>query len=377
MSPRLTARTRLAAVYIVLVAGAGAVLVALTYLLVRSRPENRTTHRIGPRDNSTPPVQLPSLDELRNETLNQLLGESLIALGVVIVLAGVLGWLVAGRLLRPIRAISRTAQRVSAANLSERVPTAGPADELTALAVTINGMLDRVHRAIDERDRLLESHRLFVANAAHELRTPLTTMRTAIDVTLDGNPSRVELRAMAADISAAVDASQQTLDGLLALARGQAGSIRHDHVDLASTAADTIEQARAEADRRHIELTANLQPAPTLGEELLLRHLIGNLIDNALRYNHRDGHVNVTTQASDRAATLRITNSGLPVPTDELARLFHPFVRGSGARVRSGGGAGLGLSIVHAITTAHHGTITSSAPSTGGLDITIQLPRPT
>lgn len=140
--------------------------------------------------------------------------------------------------------------------------------------------------------------------ALSTMRTPLATMRTAIDVTLDGNQSRTELHAMITDVSAAVDASQHTLDGLLALARSQAGSIRREHLDLAGTAADPIEQARAEA------------------------------------------------------------------------QLFQPFVRGAGARVRSGGGAGLGLSIVDAITTAHDGTIASGAPPTGGLDITIELPRP-
>lgn len=379
MAVRLTARARLAAVYVALVAAAGVVLIALTYLLVRRRIPVRVSFIDGEREQdrgSAPPDLSARAEQLRDETMHELLVQSLIALGVVVVLAGVAGWLVAGRLLRPIRAISRTAERVSAANLSERVVAPGPADELTALAGTINGMLDRVRHGVAERDRLLDGQRLFVANAAHELRTPLTTMRTAIDVTLDGEPTHAELRAMVTDISTAVDASRRTLDGLLALARSQAGSIRHEQVDLARTAADAIGQARDEADRRGVRFTSSLPPAPVHGEDILLLRMIGNLVDNAVRYNQPDGHVHVETHTGQRYAGVRVANTGPPVHPDDLARLFQPFARGSGARLRSGGGAGLGLSIVHAIATAHRGTVRCSAPDAGGLDITVELPRP-
>lgn len=371
MAVRLTARARLAAVYIGLVAVAGIALIALTYLLVRNRTWIGITVLDGPLGQPPPPPGLPSLDATRDRTLTELVVLSIIALAVVLVLAGVLGWLVAGRLLRPIRAISQTAQRVSAANLSERVAATGPADELTTLAVTVNGMLDRVQHGVAERDRLLDSHRLFVANAAHELRTPLATMRTAIDVTLDGDPSPAELRTMISDVSAAVDASQRTLDGLLALARSQAGAIQREPVDLAAVAAEAIEQA----DRHAVELTADLRPAPVLGAATLLLRLVSNLIDNALRYNHPGGQVHVTTWAGDTGAGIRVANTGPVVPPDELAVLFQPFVRGSGRRLRAGGGAGLGLSIVDAITAAHGGRITASAPATGGLDIAVDLQR--
>lgn len=371
MAVRLTARARLATVYIGLVAVAGVALIALTYLLVSRRTTNQVTVLLGRGDSPGPP---PSLAEARKQTLNLLLVQSLIALGVVIVLAGLLGWLVAGQLLRPIRAISQTAQRVSAANVSERVATTGPADELTALAGTVNGMLDRVQHGIAERDRLLDGHRLFVANAAHELRTPLTTMRTAIDVTLDGNPSPPELHAMVADVSAAVDASQRTIDGLLALARSQTGSIRQQPVSLDRIAADAVEAVQGEATSRRIVLTARLDPAPLHGDATLLLRLVGNLIDNALRYNNPGGTVHLTTETRDQTVTLQIANTGPTVNPADLTGLFHPFVRGAG-RVRSSGGAGLGLSIVDAITTAHAGTITSTAPPTGGLDLTVRFPR--
>jgi signal transduction histidine kinase len=160
-------------------------------------------------------------ERVRDDAMSALLTQAAL---VVAALAALTGWLVAGRILRPIRAISGTANRLSAENLSERIPVRQPADELAALAATINGMLDRIQHGIAERDRVLNSQRLFVANAAHELRTPLTTMRTAIDVTIDGEPDRAELVAMAGDIATAVETSQRTLDGLLVpLARSQAG----------------------------------------------------------------------------------------------------------------------------------------------------------
>ncbi len=368
----VTARARLAAVYVALVAAAGVVLIALTYLLLRGRINVRIADGGDAPSNSVP---LPDLAaRMRGETLRQLLVQSLIALAVVVAVAGVVGWLVAGRLLRPIRAISRSARRVSAANLRERVPATGPPDELTALAGTVNGMLDRLQEGIAERDRLLEGQRLFVANAAHELRTPLATMRTAIDVTLDGDPTRAELHAMITDVSSAVDASRHTLDGLLTLAQSQPGSIHRDHVDLAHTVAIAVEQAAAEADRRQVRLTEHLRPAPIRGDAVLLLRLAGNLIDNAVRYNHKYGTVHVDTRADERTACLRVTNTGPVLRSDDLAALFRPFVRGTGARLRAGGGTGLGLSIVDAIATAHDGEIDASAPPSGGLDLSVRFP---
>jgi signal transduction histidine kinase len=217
MTWRLTARSRLTLAYTALVLAAGLLLTVLTYLLLYH-----------------------SLRLHIEQAMSELLTQAVPALLVVTALAGLTGWLVAGRILRPIRTISDTANQLSAENLSERVPVGRPADELAALAITINSMLDRIQHAIAERDRALDSQHLFVANAAHELRTPLTTMRTAIDVTLDGKPDRAELVAMAGDIATAIETSQRTLDGLLILARSQAGPLHRTPVDLAGVAAAAI-----------------------------------------------------------------------------------------------------------------------------------------
>ncbi|WP_207400614.1 sensor histidine kinase [Actinomadura roseirufa] len=367
MIRRLTARSRLTLAYTSLVAAAGVLLLALTYLLLW-----RGLHTPGlVRGRRTVPVDNPD-DRLLGEAMSELLTRASLALLAVTTVAGLTGWLVAGRILRPIRAMSSTANRLSAENLSERVPVGQPADELATLAATINGMLDRIQDGITERDRVLSSQRLFVANAAHELRTPLTTMRTAIDVTLDGEPDRAELVVMAGDIAAAVETSQRTLDGLLLLARSQAGPLRRTPVDLAAVAAAAIAASADRAAGGTVTLQADLRPAPSSGEPVLLERMAHNLLDNALRYNHPGGNVTVSSGTTDGRVFLRVTNTGRPVTPDEERRLFEPFVRGAGNGTR---GTGLGLSIVRAIVTAHDGDISSTARPTGGMDIAVHLPQ--
>ncbi|WP_051362924.1 ATP-binding protein [Amycolatopsis thermoflava] len=289
---------------------------------------------------------------------------------MVVLPAAVLGWLVAGRVLRPIRAISATARRLSAENLAERVPVTAPPDELATLAATVNDMLDRIQQGIAERDRVLRSQRMFTANAAHELRTPLTTVRAAIDVTLDGEPTRAELLAMTGDIATAIEHSRRTLDGLLALACSQTGALTRQRVDLVAAALGGVAQQVA---ARALALRTGLRPAVTGGEPVLLERMAGNLVDNAVRYHRPGGLIDVATGSTDGQVFLRISNTGAAVPGD-AQRLLEPFVRGAGARVRSESGAGLGLSIVHAVATAHHGHVSIAAPRAGGLDVTGWLP---
>ncbi|TCO54298.1 sensor histidine kinase [Actinocrispum wychmicini] len=360
----MTARTRLALLYTGLVLVAAAALTTLTYVLMRQSLGRRFQYlRLGV---GSPPPQIPDVaEQVRSATLSQLLVQASIALGLVVVLAAVLGWLVAGRVLRPIRVISATARRLSAENLSERVPVNPPADEMAALATTVNGMLDRIQRGIDERDRVLASQRMFTANAAHELRTPLTTIRTAIDVTLDGSPDTAELVAMARDVRTAVDHSRRTLDGLLSLARSQAGPISRHHVDLAALA------GRVLAAVSDITAHAELHPAHVRGEPVLLERMTANLIDNAVRYNHPHGRLWVTTGVSG-GPFLRVVNTGPRVVESTVDDLLRPFVRGTSTR----GGAGLGLAIVRAVVDAHDGEITMCAPATGGLDVTVRFIRP-
>ncbi|MEV4313209.1 HAMP domain-containing sensor histidine kinase [Actinocrispum sp. NPDC049592] len=358
----MTARARLALLYTGLVLLAGVALTGLTYLLMREGLGHRILSiRISGAAALPPLPDDQALRDLREATLSELLGRASIALAVVTVLAAVLGWLVAGRILRPVRAISATARRLSAEDLSGRVPVKGPRDELAALASTVNGMLDRIERGVAERDQALAGLRLFTANAAHELRTPLTTMRTAIDVTLDGDPSPVQLRQMACDVRAAVSRSQRTLDGLLALARSQASTGDRHPVDLASV----VDIADAD-----VTVETCLEHAPVRGQPVLLERMAGNLVENALRYNHPGGYVRVVTGTDGGTAFLRVINTGRPIAPDTVDGLLEPFVRGPGGRA----GAGLGLSIVRAIVLAHDGWLSVSARPGGGLDVTVRFP---
>ncbi|MEQ4725535.1 HAMP domain-containing sensor histidine kinase [Nonomuraea sp. B19D2] len=379
---KLTARARLAILQTALVLAAGAALTGLTYLLMKRRPA-LVTHLdpTGPDPQGTlqpVPPQTQDLhdlaDQIQADTLTALLPQASLALTMVTALAALLSWLVAGRVLRPIRVISAAARRLSAENLTERVPVTTPADELSTLAGTVNDMLDRIQRSVAERDRILDSQRLFTANAAHELRTPLTTTRTAIDVTLDGNPSRNELLTMAGDVRDAVTHMQRVLNGLLLLARSQAEAGTREAADLAAITAAALGTAEEQAAAADVTIRPRLRPAPVTGEPVLLERMIGNLIDNAIRYNQAGGHLAVDTDTAGRRAVLRISNTGRKIPPEAAETLLEPFVRGQGTRVRTDG-LGLGLTIVRAITLAHRGRIAIIARPGGGLDITIDLPH--
>jgi signal transduction histidine kinase len=369
---RLTARARIALLHTGIVAAAGAGLVGLTYLLVRHGLANSPRFLLLTGRSGQPATTgldeasaLAVLERAHADTLSQMLTQSTVALAVVVSLAAVSSWLVAGRILRPVRAIASTARRLATAELStqalsRRVPVTAPADELAALAEAVNDMLDRIQSGLADRDRLLASQRMFVANAAHELRTPLTTIRTALEVTLDGEPDATELRAMTADISAAVDHSSRTIDGLLALAHSQTGPTRWEPVDLAATRG-------AEAG---VRLDHDLCAAPVDGDPVLLERMVANLVDNALRYNRPGGAVAVATGTAGGRGFLRVTNTGEAPDPESTERLWEPFVRGQHDRHTTG--AGLGLSIVRAVAHAHAGTA-HATPDADGLTILITL----
>lgn len=372
---RLSARSRLTLVYVALVFVSGAVLTLFTYLLTRrNTPRAVLVQYDG--SGALPPLDPDALGrQVRDETLATLLGQGWIALASVTALAALVGWLVAGRVLRPIRTIAAAARRLSAEDLSHRVPMHPPRDELAALAETINGMLDRIEQGMAERDRALESQRLFSANAAHELRTPLTTMRTAIDVTLDGEPSRAELLTMASDVRDAVDGSRRTLDGLLALAHSQAGTGDLRPSDLAEVAAEALRGASSGLAAHGLAVREDLRAARLCGEPVLLERLAANLIGNGVRHNRPGGEIAVFTGVAADGAFLRVVNTGRIVPPERVEAFLEPFVRGAGSRGPADAGAGLGLSIVRAVVLAHGGEIKAAANPGGGLNIKVTLPR--
>jgi signal transduction histidine kinase len=292
---------------------------------------------------------------------------SLAGLGVATLAAGGLGWAASGRVLSPLRAITTAARTASQENLDQRLGLAGPADELKELADTFDGMLARL-------DSAFASQRRFVANASHELRTPLTEMRTLIDVTMAEPGRRAAPQDLVlASVRAAVDRSEELIEALLTLARCDRGLGPTEVVDLPTAVEDAIDQVATAAAAKHVSIRTSLRPAQLTGDRVLIERLVTNLIDNAVRHNVPGGWVTAAAWREVGFAALTITNTGEPVPPDQVSGLFEPFRRLRG-RASSPPGAGLGLSIVASVAKAHGGQATAHARPDGGLDIQIRLP---
>jgi signal transduction histidine kinase len=383
----LSARSRLTLLYASLFTFGGAALVVITYLLV-AHTLHPTTAAAIPRSiqpvigkcvvaaqTRGSPGALNQCARLyangvaagaaaqRGTTLAHLLAYSLLSLAGVTLLAAAAGWIAAGRILRPVHALTAAARAASEQDLSQRIALQGPRDELRELADTFDTMLERL-------DRAFTSQRQFIANASHELRTPLTVMRTAMDVVLGKpEPTRQELVSMAADVRQAVDHCQRLIEALLVLARNDQARALTDPLDLAAVAEDALEGRTAHG----LTTTATLGRAPVTGDHVLLERLITNLLDNAERYNITGGTVEISTTTDNGASLVRVVNTGPVVPPGQVDRLFLPFTR-LDDRTRHDG-FGLGLTLVSSIAAVHGGTVHATAVPAGGLDITVRLPR--
>ena len=389
MTRQLSARSRLTLLYTLLFTLGGAALVLTTYLLVAHTLPTATTTTIPPEVQQaiarciqvaqtrgasaagittkcsalyTNGVQAGAVAQ-RGTTLTHLLTYSLLGLGGVTLLAAVAGWVVAGRILRPVHRLTAAARAASEQNLSQRIALQGPRDELRELADTFDTMLERL-------DRAFTSQRQFIANASHELRTPLTVMGTAIDVVLaKPQPTRDELVSMAAEVRQAVDHAERLIEVLLVLARNEQARVLTDPLDLAVVAEDALEGRTADG----ITRITTLDQARVTGDAVLLERLVANLLDNAERYNTAGGTVTISTTAHGATSVLRVVNTGAVVPADMVERLFLPFTR-LDDRTRHDG-FGLGLALVGSIAAVHGGTVQATAVPAGGLDISVRLPR--
>jgi signal transduction histidine kinase len=378
---RLTVRARLTLLYTGLFAVCGAIVVAVGYILVaRLEPQGQSqqapasflarcrSEQLSPHPNDrllakcNAYFQLQGARHQRDLTLSHLLQYSLITLGVVIAVAAVLGWIAAGRALRPVHRITAAARVASERNLSARVALRGPHDELQELAETFDEMLDRLQAAFEGQQR-------FIANASHELRTPLAVMRATVDVVLD-NPDSTpdDLRGMAADIRAAVDHAEHLVGALLILARNERGLAVHEQVDLATVAEDVLDTVPLDDRRVH----ASLEPAVISGDPVLVEHLIANLVDNSVRYNAAGGHIWISTRTTARCSQLTVANTGPVISAADADRVFQPFQRLNDRTSHEG--FGLGLAIVASIAAIHAGTATADPRNDGGLSVTVTIP---
>lgn len=300
-------------------------------------------------------------------TLGKLLIESGIALGIMAVASVGLGWLMAGRVLRPLRVITSAARRISASNLDQRIAMTGPDDELKELGDTFDQLLGRLEASF-------RAQRQFVANASHELRTPLARQRTVLEVALrHPDPPATALRTACERALAAGEESERLIAALLTLARSERGLDRFEPVDLAAVTADVLDERAGDT-----KLISDLSPAPVSGSAQLAERLIVNLVDNAIRYNVPDGRVEVATGVRGGRAFLTIRNTGPVIPSGQLGQLFQPFQRLDGQRTRLGPGSseglGLGLPIVVAIASAHDAKLQATACPDGGLRVEIVFP---
>jgi signal transduction histidine kinase len=377
--PRRSVRLRLTALYTVLFLLSGVVLLAITSGVVVA--SSAVTAHAPPQPNpqsalARAQARIHQLQaELNAHTLpgvsHQLLVGSAVALGVMTVASAALGWIVAGRVLRPLRAITAATRRISADSLHERLALAGPRDELADLADTIDGLLERL-------DGAFAAQRRFAANAAHELRTPLTTMRASVDVAAaKPGPVPEQTIALAGRLRAELDRVDELLDGLLALARAQHG-VLPDRAVLslgALVSASLAARSGAIAARKlTVQHTDSPGGAWVAGSQPLLRRMVDNVIDNAIGHNFDGGWISVTTGADGAVAVLAVETGGEILDQRQVDQLAQPFQRLGADRTGSKGGAGLGLSIVAAIAEAHGGTLDLRARPEGGLRAAIGLP---
>jgi len=316
-----------------------------------------------------------AMAQARGDAFRLLLINSGVALAGMAVISIVLGFTMAGRVLRPLHQITATAKRLSEQTLHERIGLRGPADELKELADTFDAMLGRLDAAFDTQRR-------FVANASHELRTPLAIARTEVDVTLaDPDASAAELRVMGERVRDATDRSERLIEGLLLLARSERRLNKREPVDLGEAAAEALAQNDAQIHARGLRVSQVLGAAPMHGDHALLERMVANLIENAVRHNHQGGHIEVdsgrvgtgTRLASRAWVQVRVANSGAVLTDEQAASLFEPFRRLT-ERTGSDRGTGLGLSIVRSVVNAHGGHAEARPLPLGGLEVIVTLP---
>ncbi|NED01647.1 HAMP domain-containing histidine kinase [Streptomyces sp. SID6648] len=391
--PHSTIRTRIALVYGGVFLVLGTALLATVNLASRAGTETEaraiaSTAVVvvppgytvnGPfiaRSSTGSPTAYELTDHVSDAAGKQLLNWSFAALLVMTAGAVGVGWWIAGRVLRPVHAMTAKARRLSEKTLHERIASSGPDDELKELGETLDALLGRLEKAFD-------SQRRFIANASHELRTPLATQRAAIQIGLD-DPSPEDLVRTRQTLLDTNRRSERLIEGLLVLARSERGLatderevVRLDHVVREETARYPV--LRGGGDSPEGRGAGGAGPVVNVvvaacsvrGNRLLLAQLVANLLANAVTYNVPGGSVEVCLSGE---GALLVRNTGPVVSEADVAGFFEPFRRGEG-RDRMGPGSGLGLSIVRSIAVAHGGTVTAvPGPEGGGLAVTVRLP---
>ncbi len=381
---RPTARLRLTLLYAGMLAILGIAGLGITYALTSGAATVSVAHAapVTARPSTTPATAgagavtrlsvFPSAKDVvvqqHSADQQRLLAVSLLVLTVSGLASVALGWFASGRILRPLRQITATARTISAGNLSERLALQGPDDEFRQLGATLDDLLARLETAF-------EAQRRFVANASHELRTPLTLERTLLQVALaDPEVSAAKLRATCEELLISGREQERLLEALLTLATSERGLDYRVPFDLAPLTQRALADVHPEVVGRGLSVVTDLAAAPAIGDPALAERLAANLVDNAVRYNVAEGHIEVHTATGRDGVLLSVLNTGPVVSPWDIARLFEPFQRLGPARTAGDGHHGLGLSIVRAIADAHGGHVHAEPRPGGGLAVTVTLP---
>ena len=362
-------RMRLTLLSTALLALIGALLLALSYLVVgrvvAALPQFPTGTQVQIGEQVMDAAQAAA--EIAAQGRQTVLLVGLIAFPLQVLAGAFLSWVLIGRTLRPLSTLTRAARALSESSLDQRIRLTGPRDEVADLADTFDDMLGRLQAAFD-------AERRFVANASHELRTPLAVIRTEVEVTMaDAAADVADLRRMGEVVLEATDRANRLLTSLLLLARTQARGVSvHQPVDLAELVEPALRAVAAEVVERQLTVSFDARPAVVHGDPALLERLVGNLVENAVRHNVRAGWIRVRTETVGTSGVLEVASAGPVVGQEALAELFEPFRQGQRART-SHRGTGLGLSIVRAVVAAHGGTVGAVPVPGGGLRVTVRL----
>jgi two-component system, OmpR family, sensor kinase len=334
-------------------------------------------HRLALQRVTVPPgveyvIVVGSSLEPTDEELESLRGILAYVVPLSLVIAGLGGWFLARRSLSPVVAMADRARQIGVGSLGARLPVANPRDELGKLAATFNELLSRLEASVEQQ-------RQFMADASHELRTPVTIARTAASVALQ-QPTRheSEYRETLDIIEQETIRLSRIVDDLFMLTRADAGTyrVRKAPIYLDELIEDVARATRVVAAARNVSIVAEcIHPASYTGDEDLIRRLVSNVLDNAIRYSPEGGAVRVALDRASDVYSISVTDQGPGIPVEAQGRIFERFYRVDAARKRDGG-AGLGLALARWIAHAHDGDIALATSSRLGSTFVITLPCP-
>jgi two-component system OmpR family sensor kinase len=325
----------------------------------------------GPRGNAA--VVGLALDDVQS-AVRRLVGVEAVAVTTILAALGLVTWWVLRLGVRPIQQMTTVAGAIAAGDLSHRVPAGTPGTEAGALGVALNGMLERIEEAFDQRAASEDRLRQFVADASHELRTPVTTIRGYAELYRNGGlPAGEPLAEAMRRTEQEAIRMGSLVEDLLRLARlDQGRPLAHEPVDLSVIAADAVRDASAVAPDRHVTAATD-GPVVVQGDEDGLRQVVTNLLGNAL-VHAPDASVTVAVRADGDRAVVEVTDDGPGMTEADATRAFERFYRADTSRGRHRGGSGLGLSIVEATARAHGGTVALRSAVGSGTTVRVELP---